>query len=127
MRWVVIGTYRDDYKTKAAREEAIVIKQNMGKGLPPVSHRVKPETALARLQDSAEKWFIELDELVLSKNLSKKPAPKKGRPIEAIGDPGLIEGPIPSLGPVPPSLAEPQWEIEKMPRPIGRLSRKSAG
>lgn len=79
MRWVVIGTYRDNYKTKAAREEAIVIKQNVGKGFPPLVHRVKPETALARLQDLAEKWFIELDELVLSKNLSEKTVKKYKR------------------------------------------------
>jgi integrase len=79
MRWVVIGTYKDDYKTKAAREEAIVIKQNVGKGFPPLVHRVKPETALARLQDLAEKWFAELDELVLSKNLSEKTVKKYKR------------------------------------------------
>lgn len=70
MRWVVIGTYKDEYKTKAAREEAMVIKQNVGKGLPPLAHRVKPELALARLQDLAEAWFKELDQLVLSGNMA---------------------------------------------------------
>jgi len=79
MRWVVVGTYNDKYKTKAAREEARLIKQNVGKGYPPLVHRVKPETALARLQDLAEKWFIELDELVLSKNLSEKTVKKYKR------------------------------------------------
>ena len=79
MRWVVIGTYKDKYKTKDARDDAMVIKQNVGKGLPPLVHRVKPETALARLQDLAEKWFVELDELVLSKNLSEKTVKKYKR------------------------------------------------
>ncbi len=79
MRWIVIGTYKDDYKVRAAREEAIVIKQNVGKGLPPLAHRVKPETALARLQDLAAKYFSELSELVLSGNLAQKTLDKYKR------------------------------------------------
>lgn len=79
MRWIAIGTYKDDYKTKGAREEAMVIKQNVGKGLPPLAHRVKPELALARLQDLAEHWFKELDELVLSRNMAEKTVKKYKR------------------------------------------------